>query len=244
MDRDQYLDVTAEAVTVIARTAGSAPAQPVPTCPGWRLRDLGFHVACVLSLWTDVVRRADTERNPFGHGMDAPADHHLESFVRSRGEAFVDVLRDADDDTPAWNWWGDAIARHIPRRVAHEAIIHGWDATNAVGRADEIAPPLAADGIIEFFEVMMPYTGRPPQGLAGTVALTATDTGERWVVDIGPGALPSIVSGEAADGIRTTVTGGAADLLLLLWRRRTSEDLLITGDTDFIRAFLAYPTLR
>jgi hypothetical protein len=36
----------------------TAPHERVPSCPEWRLRDLGFHVGCMANFWADVVRRA------------------------------------------------------------------------------------------------------------------------------------------------------------------------------------------
>jgi uncharacterized protein (TIGR03083 family) len=243
VDRHEYLGAVDDNAVAIARAVQTAAGAPVPSCPDWRLRDLGYHLGCVLNLWADVVRRADGQRGPLGSGMQRPDDDDLERFVRDEATAFLDVLAVADEDTPAWTWWGDATARRIPRRVAHETTIHRWDATNALGAADRIPPTLAADGVVEFFDVTKVHTGHPPEGLAGRLILEATDLGRTWVVEVAPTARPSIAEAGAVEEARATVRGEAVDLLLLLWRRLRPEALEVSGDSGFVTRFLACPDL-
>jgi uncharacterized protein (TIGR03083 family) len=241
VDREGYLTFTVENGGMIARAVQASPDQPVPSCPEWRLRDLGFHVGCIMRLWADVVRRASLERRPLGFGVERPPDSELELFLRSEVAAAVEVLADASDDTPAWNWWGDSTARAIPRVLAHETAVHGWDAMNALGLPASIPPALAADGVVEFFDIWIPYTGHPPGGLAGSLALEATDVGIRWLVDIAEATLPSITATDTTAGAGAAVRGIASELQLLLWRRLAPDALTIFGDREFVDRFLEYP---
>lgn len=243
MDRDQYLAAVVENGVDIARTVQTAPNKHVPSCPDWRLRNLGFHIACVMNLWAGIARRASLERRPLGFGMQQPEDSNLEQFVRAEVTALVDVLSDVSDDRPGWTWWGDSTVRWLPRVVAIETMIHRWDATNALGKPATIASALGADGVVEFFDVWTHYADPPPEGLVGSFALEATDVGIRWLVNVGTSPLPTIIATDAVGEASASVRGTAAELLLLLWRRLPHEALTITGNRDFVARFLAYPNL-
>jgi hypothetical protein len=184
-----------------------------------------------MKLWAGIVRRASLERQPLGFGMQPPRDSDLEQFVRAEVTALVDVLSEGCEERPAWTWWGDSTARWIPRLFAYETMVHRWDATNALGEPASIAPALAADGVVEFFDVFMPYTGHPPQSLAGSFALEAADVGIRWLVHVGTSTLPTITATDAIGGARASVRGSAEELLLLLWRRLPPEALISSPAT-------------
>ncbi len=243
MDRDEFLAWVVRNGCVIGAAAQEAPDRGVPSCPDWRLRDLGFHVGCILNLWADVVRRAGAEPRPIGSGMVRPPDEELERFVRSEVESVVSVLEAADEDAPAWNWWGPQTARWIPRVLAHETSVHGWDAGNALGRPTTMDPELAADGVVEFFDVWILRSPLPPRGLQGSIALRAVDVGASWVVHVGAEALPDITKTESLGDASVTVRAPVADLLLLLWRRLPPSALDVGGDREFLGRFLAYPNL-
>lgn len=44
----------------------------------------------------------------------------------------------------------------VQRRLAHETAIHCWDAVGALGRDEAVEPRLAADGVAEFLEEVLP----------------------------------------------------------------------------------------
>lgn len=244
MDRQDFLSWVGRNGAVIASAVAEAPDCPVPSCPGWKLRDLAFHVGCVLSLWADVVRRASLEVRPMGHGLERPIDADLERFVRREIDEAVSVLSTSSSATPAWNWWGDPTARLVPRVLAHETSIHAWDATNALGRPSTIDASVAADGIIGFFDIWIPYSGKPPSSLLGTIAFDATDLGVSWLVDVGGHGLPTVTATTASTSAVVVARGAAAELLLLLWRRHSPDAVTVIGDRAFLERFLAYPNLK
>jgi hypothetical protein len=175
--------------------------------------------------------------------MERPPDPELERFIGSEVRGALEALSTAGEDTPAWNWWGDPTARWIPRLLAHETSVHAWDATNALGRPITFEPRMAVDGIIEFFDIWIPHSGQLPEGLVGSIALDAVDAKTRWVVELRPPALPTIIGSEAASGTSVAVRGTAAELLLLLWRRRPPGALIVSGERALLERFLDYPIL-
>lgn len=250
MRRDRYLlAITANAAT-IGRAAAARPDVPVPSCPQWRHRDLAFHVGSTMCVWAQVVHNASVDPPAPGAGVPpCPDDGDLDRFVRAGAAQLLDALRHVADDAPAWNWWGDPTVRGIPRRAALEVAVHAWDATVTDGSPIRIDRELAADGIGEFFEVMMPFTGRPPTDLRGILRLDASDTRRTWLVDIDdvrlPAVRPSADVGSAGDDVGdATMRGRAEDLLLVLWRRLPADAVNIAGDTELVRRFLAYPRLE
>jgi uncharacterized protein (TIGR03083 family) len=243
VDRNLYLAAIIDNGAAIARAIQTAPNASVPTCPDWRLRDLGFHVACVLHFWSDVMLRAGRKPPPLGTGMTPPEDTGLERFVRAELDALMDVLHDANHDRPAWTWWGEPNARNIPRRIAQETTIHRWDATNAIGEPDPIAPPFAADGVSEFYRVLMPDDRVPPKGLVGSIALDTTDVDCHWLINLETETPPGITTTSTTAGARGSLRGTAEQLLLVLWRRLPLADAEISGDRDLIRRLIEYPNL-
>jgi uncharacterized protein (TIGR03083 family) len=254
LQRERYLQAVGVHSAVIARAADLKPDQVVPSCPQWRVRDLAFHVACVLRLWTDVVQRASVERKPLGEGMSMPADEAMSSLLRVELDAFLEVLGTADPGTTAWTWWPDKTAAWIPRRMACEVAIHAWDAANALDEELEFEADVAADGIAEIFATKVPFGNPPPQHLEGEIHLTASGdhgTALTWRVIASQDRYPTLEgpshdSGSAVDpvsGARAAIRGSASDLFLLLWRRRQIEALEARGDLAFAREVLAFARL-
>jgi hypothetical protein len=175
--------------------------------------------------------------------MERPPDSDLDRFIGSEVKGALEALSTASADTPAWTWWSDPTARWIPRLLAHETSVHAWDATNALGQPITFEARMAADGIIEFFDIWIPYSGQLPEGLVGSIALDAVDAKTRWVVELRPPVLPTIIGSEATSVTTVAVRGTAAELLLLLWRRRPPSALTVSGERPLLERFLDYPIL-
>ena len=146
-----------------------------------------------------------------------------------------------DPEMPAWNSMPQAKrAGFWHRRMAHETAIHRWDAQMAIGRGEPIEARLAADGVAEVLDTLLPAgRRRSPVSLTGLAALTATDTEHNWYVRLrGEGVAlldtDTIFDDEHRDP-SVTASGPASDLNLALWGRVGVDVLDVTGDEPLIR---------
>ena len=216
--------------SVVARLAADAsPDAPVPSCPGWTLRDLVVHLGAVQRFWAANIRAADpsapdeTAGDPDDADYPRPADDELSAWMQASTDDLAAAIEGAPADAPCWTWWGTpATAGAVARHQVQEAAVHRWDAESAVDDPGPIDADAAADAVDEFLAVSL---GDALDELQGSVTLTASDTGATWTVgrDGGP----------AVD-----VVGTASDLLLVLYRRVGDDQLTVEGDTELGAAFL------
>ncbi|MEO1056332.1 MAG: maleylpyruvate isomerase family mycothiol-dependent enzyme [Actinomycetota bacterium] len=215
----------------------------VPSCPGWTLGDLGWHIGRVWEFWgtvvadriTDVEQVKQLDRNPA-----RPADDVLIDWITAAHTALYSALIDSRTGRPVWTWAGEHDVAWVRRRMTQETAVHRWDAANTVGRPYTIPTAVAADGIDEFLTWHARLAdGADPVG--GSVHIDCTDTN----VDVAEGTDDrSKVDGEwlitalAADGATFTrgrgagdvsIRGTAADVLLWLWGRDAGA-LQFVGD--------------
>jgi uncharacterized protein (TIGR03083 family) len=131
------------------------PATAVPSCPGWTVADLTYHLAEVQDQWARVVEGADGDDIV---SLSRPADGDLPATFDTASRRLVDALGGADPGTPCWSWHpqGHSVG-WVLRRQTHEALIHRVDAELAAGLTP--GPPsqagLAADGVDEVLTVML-----------------------------------------------------------------------------------------
>ncbi|QFZ16480.1 maleylpyruvate isomerase family mycothiol-dependent enzyme [Saccharothrix syringae] len=225
-------------------------AAAVPSCPGWTVDDLVAHLAEVQSWWTLVLVAKGAQ--PTGEDARRAADtgpDRVEGW-REISARYLAVQREYPADTPAWVWWNDAeraTAADVASRQAHEAVVHCWDAWNAVGRVEPIPAEVAADGVGEFLDRFL----HGPAWESGPVVveLVATDTGESWLVGAGgsAGSGDAVAAGKPrrldAGEPTARVAGPAEQLYLLLWRRVGLEGVTVTGDRAGVEALLSWPRL-
>jgi uncharacterized protein (TIGR03083 family) len=200
------------------------------------MADLVGHTGRVHHTVAALVRLGRDDREAVTP-LDPPPTEELQAWFESGVDELAAALEAADPARPAWSWSGDHTAGFWQRRMAHETAVHRWDAQNAAGIAEPIAPRLAADGVDEMFTVMMPFDASNMTGAGEAVAFEATDEDVHWIVRITPNGL------EAAPGTDSspvaTVRGTASDLDLLLWGRRPVSDLETTGDAALVERFVA-----
>jgi uncharacterized protein (TIGR03083 family) len=224
----------------VALEAGSPNAE-IAGCPGWTLPELGTHLGGVhrwarAAILTGAVPQLDPSSDP------APADLvALAGWVRDGGARLVATLAEMDPEQPTWHPFPvePKVAGLWMRRQAQETSVHRWDAQRATGIAPTIETLFAADGIDEYWTVMLPRVISREQLTvpASVIATSTTDTNQRWVVDGRSGrVMPAAVGVEPAAEIR----GRALDVLLRIWGRPVDDGALtVTGDDEVAGEWLA-----
>ncbi|MFD1212524.1 maleylpyruvate isomerase family mycothiol-dependent enzyme [Arthrobacter sp. GCM10027362] len=227
-----------------ARQAG--PEAPVPTCPGWTVRDLLVHEGMV-HRWaaTNVAGSAAA-----GMAADLTAGEaarlaeeagyaavDLAGWIRDGAATLEGVLRAAPADVKATVFLKDAPAprEFWARRQAHETTIHAADALAAVlGRVPlaaetGIGAAQAVDGVDELLCGFLPRgqtrlrTDRPM-----LVHIRAGGTASAWNVRLGPEPPRTERAGAGPANADAVITAAPAALYLGLWNR--GSELEVSGD--------------
>lgn len=218
---------------------------PVAACPGWTVYDLVVHLGNVHAWAATIV---ETGR-PAAEHNDEPRSSRpraVSEWYFAKAEDLYQVLRQTPADRPCWNFvFGAGAVEFWQRRQLHETTIHQVDLDLACGRAVEVLPRVAVDGVDEVLTAMLPRMlerGFQPS-LVAPLQLTASDTGDRWLLEprTGPQPLPPRVSHRVGMDYRAEdrVGAPAAVVYRALWHRRIDQDgLRVSGDHARVRAFL------
>jgi len=225
-----YATVVRTETATIAALVASSPDALVPSCPGWTLTNLGEHVALVQRFWLDIVRGERRRREDVVREAKPDATT-LPDWIRDGGRQLAEVLAGADPATPLWTWARDKTAGFVQRRQAQEVAVHRFDAEAATGRPSAIDPALAADGLNEFFEIVLTHNDPALTGSGESLAVVPDDAGDPWRATFDPTGV-SIERGRSdADCV---VSGHASNLLLVLWRRLPEETVAVEGKTGVL----------
>lgn len=217
------------------------PATPVPTCPGWTLRQLLRHVGRGHRWSAQIVdeRRADY-LDPREVRGGKPPDGGEIDWLRESAHAVVGAVDRVGGETEVWTFLGPRPARWWIRRRLHEATVHRADAALALGRDYRLRPDLAADGLFEWLERVVIEAGDDHMPLAHgqTLHLHATDGGE-WTLR---GRGSSLELGRTHANATATVSADATSLFLAVVRRIPADDprITVTGDADIWRTWLQH----
>ena len=211
----------------------------VPTCPGWRVRDLLVHLGYVHRWATTQVAEARQSMRD-GHGEDevlagGPDDETLLGWFLEGHAALVATLRGADPELSCWTFLpAPSPLAFWARRQAHETAVHRADVELAGGAIDPVEPRFAADGIDELVMGFAP-TGRSRIRIdrRRVLALRAVETGDEWVIGLGPDRVDTARGAGTGD---CRLEGAASDLYLLLWNRLAlaGTDIALDGEDDLV----------
>ncbi|CAM3211475.1 maleylpyruvate isomerase family mycothiol-dependent enzyme [Stackebrandtia soli] len=216
---------------------------PIPTCPGWTIRDLLWHTGTVHRWAKTIVSEArsyDPPDNEIAKIAGPICDEALlVEWYRESLRQLVNALRDAPDDLSCWTSLpGAPPLAFWARRQAHETAIHRVDAESA--RGDEISPigvGFAADGIDELLNGLH---SRPKSRVRSPVPrvlrLHATDELDEpgdWFLHISDEPLRVTRSHHAPSDC--TLSGPVELLYLAMWNRCRIDDLNVSGDGSLIK---------
>lgn len=238
--------------------ASTDPHAPVPTCPGWDAHELLHHLLDVHRFWAAILREDVRD----DQGVEAvekavpPRPDTTEELLALRAEAtsaLLDQLATLDDAEPRWSWWAaDQTVGFTRRMQTYEATLHRVDAELTAGLPPSpIDPEVAAGAVEHCVDVMWGYVPDWAQDdSTALVDLVATDTGDRWQVDVGRWHGTGPESGTEFDMARArraggdpdpalptaTVAGTARDLALWAWGRGPRSAVEVSGDPDAVAA--------
>lgn len=215
----------------------------VPSCPGWSVADLTYHLAETQYRWAWVAEHLPTSA-PEEVKPERPVDDELPDLLRVQTARLLEVLGNADQSAACWTWYPSRQdVGFITRHQVQEAAVHHWDAANAAGVTVTIDDDLAVDAVEEFLtcsvstdeQPWLARTERKAEPLGGRLVLHVPG-GAAWTITdaITPNAI-SVVP-EAVSPATGTVTGTAGELLLWLYERIS----LPTDNADLAARFRAF----
>lgn len=238
-DTDAYIAATAREGAAVAEVAASGDLDaPVPSCPRWSLQKLVGHLGWVYNWVSEhLEQRSATMLNR----DDAPRPPRGEAVVAWFGDAHarvLDALGDVDPAEEVWGWAGINTGAFWHARLAHESLIHRWDAESAVGGPGDIDSELGADGVDELMDVIWPFQVRHAGDALpeGSLHLHRTDGDGEWLCRIVDGRLVTERIHARGD-VAVRGTGGQLDLVL--WRRIRPGDVEVFGDVGVLAAWTA-----
>jgi len=164
----------------------------VPSCPDWDVADLVRHVGVFHRYVTYLAGLPDGGHEaPEGwasaakQGRALRADSDLVSWLREGADSLMQALRDAPASTSTHTFYGVTDPSLLMRRVATETAVHRWDAEGVTGTQSPLDPVLAAEGLDEYLELLMPlfFHYSDFAGTGQTISLEPTDGGDgAWVI--------------------------------------------------------------
>lgn len=211
---------------------------PVPSCPGWQVRDLVAHTGGVhrwAASYVTTGRREPYSEEQAEAFFDAPQDAHLLTWFRAGHAALADAIEAADPGLDCYAFLPAPSPRRFwARRQAHETTVHCVDAQLAAGLEVTLDPRFAADGVGELFGGFLARRGTSIATDAPIrIAVRATDADCAWTITFEPGSRERMTV-PAAEPADLLLTGPAADLYLLLWNRDGTERIALDGDAALL----------
>jgi uncharacterized protein (TIGR03083 family) len=235
MDSSRYLDCLADDFARLRSVATIDLEAAVPSCPGWTVANLAYHVGEVYLHKTEAMRTGVEPQTwpPPELADEAPLALLDRAYAELRAEFAAHQPAD-----PAGSWYApDQTVGFWIRRMAQETVIHRIDAElGARQSVAEVPSDLAIDGIDELLKIFVAYSvatwGSSFADILGASPgrTYAVDTdGAAWRVRTGPGTF-SVEDG-AADKADVTISGAPTAMLRWVWNREpTTEPSGVTLD--------------
>ena len=251
MDDSRYLECLAADYGDLRDAAAAVELTvPVPTCPGWTMGDLVFHVAEVYLHKVTVMRTGEWPEQWPPPGAEQEAE--LPLLGRAYGELIAEFsARQPADATPTWYDPDQTVAFWI-RRMAQETVIHRIDAELAAGLPVTPVPDdLAVDGVDEVLKRFLGYDVEALDQVKGghlatdgsqdTITVLAGQTA--WAVRPSPHQV--VVDDGASENPRVVIQAAPDPMLRWLWGRGGNDAVRLTGDkawAGYLRRMLAAAT--
>jgi uncharacterized protein (TIGR03083 family) len=247
---DHTTEIVHQSALLAAALDGADLSAPVADCPGWDVGRLVRHLGGA-HRWTEQIVRTRAT-GPVAEDINAPDAHAevpgsaLAGWLTEGAGALAAALREAGPDAPVWTVAPGGTARFWARRMTYETAVHRYDAATAVGVPYVLDAAVAHGGIDEWTEFsVLPQVFESPHALGEllrpgrTLRLRSAGDDADWLVDLG-GQAPVRRPAAAGERASVTVTGAPADLLLLMYGRRSPEapGIEVTGEAALFKSWL------
>jgi uncharacterized protein (TIGR03083 family) len=219
-----------------ATATDADPDLGVPSCPGWSIADLVWHLGEVHWFWTAIIdtRAASPDEIESAKPARPPAYFDLLTWGQSQADRMISILDGTADDVAVWTWAldePDHTVGFIRRHQVQEVAVHRWDLQNAATTTspDPIEPETASDSVDEMMAVQLPWSVNQDKPMLGTVHLHCTDTEGEWFVHSDGRVERMHAKGDVA------IRGAASDLLLALYKRVPLDAVEMIGNDALAR---------
>jgi uncharacterized protein (TIGR03083 family) len=236
-DVDPFQRIEAD-TAALADAAEGRLGEPVPSCPGWTVADLVWHLTEVHAWWGGVVAGRVQDPDELSAPVRPADDVELVPGLRAGVGRMVASFRSAEPHEPVWTWAEQKDVAFVVRHQVHEAAVHRWDAEHAVGVESTLHAAAATDGVEEFLQIVTPYRNSGAERMGGRLALVALDTGFGWhVEEDDEGSTRWRRARGLPEESDAVLRATASDLLLFLYGRRSAADLGVTGEVGVAERF-------
>jgi uncharacterized protein (TIGR03083 family) len=210
----------------------------VPAYPAFTVETLTAHIGRVLRSFPAILAPG-TDTGP----QEAPGGPAVIEWAADGLEPLLTLLSETPPDQPVTfpHGRGERPASQVAPLVAVEVGVHRWDLETVLGEHAPVPPDLAASEIDSVFENFAPrLAGSGVAPIGGTLHLRATDIEAGWTVTVSDGALQAGRSASADDAAGTVVSGPAADLALIVWKRLPPplSAITVAGPAEVLTRFL------
>lgn len=205
--------------------------EPVPSCPGWDVAEVVWHVAVVYEHKVRVM--ADNAwPDPWPPKWEFADDEEL-AFLRSAKSHLFEEFGRHDITEQTQTFGEDSTIGFWVRRMACEIAIHRYDGELAHGDPTPIDADLALDGIDEFLQVAFAgdWKGDTKHPVDAVVAVESSGVRWRCAVDSNAVTVTVPAGGEPAD---VEVSGEPEALFRWLWGRAGDDEVRIEGSAEVV----------
>ena len=232
---ERYLELLIADGRRLGLVAEDSLDAPVPTCPGWVVRDVVLHTGAVFNHKVACIRLG--ERPEEGAWSVEPGpDEDLLGWYFASLDGLTAELGERGPDYATYAWYTpEQSTAFWYRRMAHEAVVHRVDVETATSSLTPADDDLALDGIDEVLEVFVTWAvGDDPDEDVTAFdghSLLVRAGGRAWHLS-GHAGDPAgqIVLSRTAAPADVVVTGEPSELLLWLWGRRPDSAVTIRGE--------------
>jgi uncharacterized protein (TIGR03083 family) len=248
MNHAQHCDHLEVEIERFASTLDNADYDArVPSCPEWNVYELAEHLGTI-HRWAEYLVRAVAPTRIPSSKMGLELQPVNAAWLRRGGMALVSTLREGDPDAPMWAWGADQHLRFWSRRQLHETMVHRIDLELAAGAWPFVEADVASDAIDEFLVNLKGASYFSPKveeirGPRQVLGINADDANGSWTVEITEDGFFVSDEERTADA---ELYGSAADLLIVLYRRRDLDGSRVSarGDRGLIDLWLTHSALE